>query len=85
MPKCSNLANERIIQVFGNVSGTFLTPTCPLFPLISTCISVPFGFHWAVDYCYYVHLCVCVSTCAVCFGFCAIVDCVGDYGSCPVC
>jgi hypothetical protein len=32
-------------------SGTFITHTCPLLPPISTCTSVPFGFHWAVDYC----------------------------------
>ena len=39
-------------------SGTFIMHTCPLFPLISTCISVPFGFHWAVVYCYNVRWCV---------------------------
>ena len=27
-------------------SGTFITHICPLFPLISICIYVPFGFHW---------------------------------------
>ena len=36
-------------------SGTFIMHTCPLFPLISTCISVPFGFYRAVDYCSRVH------------------------------
>ena len=35
-------------------SGTFITPTCPLFPLISICIYVSFGFHGYVDYCSHV-------------------------------
>ena len=45
--------------------GTFITHNCPLYPLISTCISVPFGSHWAVDYCYNVHWCVWVPVLCV--------------------
>ena len=42
--------------------------TRPLFPLISICIYVPFGFHGLVDYCYYVCCCVWVTVLCV-WGF----------------
>jgi hypothetical protein len=29
-------------------SGTFIIHICPLFPMISTCLSVPFGLHWII-------------------------------------
>jgi hypothetical protein len=35
-------------------SRTFTMHTWPLFPVISTCISVPLVHHCLVDYCYYV-------------------------------
>ena len=46
-------------------SRNVITHTCPLFPLVSICIYVPFGFHWGVDYCYNVRWCVWVPVLCV--------------------
>ena len=78
------LNNISALNFSGSVtdpSGTFITHTCPLFPLISTCISVPFGFHWiivtmSVGVCEYL-CCVFWLSC-----HCGLRD---EYGSRPVC
>ena len=70
-------STDSFIKEYPQNSGTFITHTCPLFPLISTCISVPFGFHWALHICYNVHWCVWVPVLCI-LGFRALVDCADD-------